>query len=45
MKRCPVCRSTNITLDTGGQTGKWKCKNCGYLGPVVVEEDYEEGRG
>jgi len=38
-KKCPVCKSVNITLDMGGQTGKWKCNECGYLGAFVVEED------
>ena len=39
VKSCPACRSRDITLDTGGQTGKWRCKRCGYIGPLVVEED------
>ncbi len=34
---CPVCYSTDITLDTGGITGKYMCKNCGYVGSVVLE--------
>ncbi len=34
---CPVCKSTEITLDTGGITGKYMCKNCGYIGSVVLE--------
>jgi transposase-like protein len=40
VKKCPVCKSTDVTLDTGGHTGKWKCKKCGYFGPLVIEEDY-----
>lgn len=39
IKKCPVCKSTDITLDTGGQTGKWRCKRCGYIGVLIVEED------
>ena len=39
VRKCPVCKSAEVTLDTGGQTGKWKCKKCGYAGALVVEED------
>jgi len=38
-KKCPECGSTNLTLDTGAHTGKWKCKDCGYFGAFVIEED------
>jgi transposase-like protein len=34
---CPVCKSADITLDTGGITGKYMCKKCGYIGSVVLE--------
>jgi len=40
--KCPHCKSHNITLDTGGQTGKYICKDCGYIGGLVIEEDVEE---
>jgi len=39
IKKCPRCRSTNITLDMGGQTGKYICKKCGYTGVLVIEEE------
>lgn len=39
VRRCPVCKSKNVILDTGGQTGKWRCKKCGYIGVLIVEED------
>ena len=39
VKRCPSCRSTDVTLDTGGHTGKWMCKRCGYRGALVIEEE------
>ncbi len=48
MKRilvCPVCKSTDIVLDTGGYTGKYYCKNCGYRGSFIIElteGEYEE---
>ncbi len=34
---CPVCKSKEIELDTGGYTGKYVCKNCGYVGSFVLE--------
>jgi len=40
-KKCPICKSTNIWLDTGGITGKYKCKDCGYIGAIVLTEDNE----
>ncbi len=48
MKRilvCPVCKSKDIVLDAGGYTGKYKCKNCGYVGSLIIEMtegEYEE---
>lgn len=48
MKRiliCPVCKSKEIELDTGGYTGKYYCKNCGYVGSFIIElteGEYEE---
>ncbi len=40
MKRiliCPVCGSTEVELDTGGYTGKYMCKECGYVGSFIIE--------
>ena len=34
---CPVCNSTEIELDTGGFTGKYFCKKCGYVGSYILE--------
>ena len=34
---CPVCRSTDVELDTGGVSGKYYCKKCGYVGSYVLE--------
>lgn len=36
--KCPHCKSTNITLDTGGQTGKYICKDCGYIGGLIIQK-------
>ncbi len=38
-KKCPQCKSENIDLYMGGQFGKYQCNDCGYVGPVVLEED------
>ena len=29
---CPQCKGSNVILDSGGITGKFRCKNCGYVG-------------
>jgi hypothetical protein len=29
---CPECKGNAVALDAGGITGKFKCKNCGYIG-------------
>jgi len=39
IKKCPKCKSKNIWLDTGGITGKYKCKDCGYVGSLIISED------
>ncbi|MBI2548209.1 FAD-dependent oxidoreductase [Candidatus Woesearchaeota archaeon] len=38
MKQCPTCGSDAITLAVGGQIGKYECKSCGYIGPLILEE-------
>lgn len=42
MKRCPVCHSDELELYMGAQFGKYRCKSCGYLGPLVLEQDFPE---
>ena len=37
--RCPVCKSTNVTLYRGGQLGTYQCKKCNYVGPIIIEEE------
>lgn len=39
MKKCPMCKSKNVTLYMGGIFGKFRCKDCTYLGPMIIEED------
>jgi len=41
MKVCPKCGSSNITLYMGGKFGKYECKNCGYIGALVIEKEDE----
>ncbi|MBN1645690.1 hypothetical protein JW868_01480 [Candidatus Woesearchaeota archaeon] len=36
---CPRCQSTDIELYAGGQTGAYRCKKCGYVGPLILEKD------
>ncbi len=38
MKVCPMCKSENITLYMGGQFGKYICKDCDYIGPLIIEK-------
>ena len=38
--RCPACGSIRIYLWMGANLGMiYKCNECGYTGPVVIEED------
>jgi ribosomal protein L37AE/L43A len=41
MKRqlCPKCKRDSLILEAGGLTGTYKCKKCGYVGSLVIEED------
>lgn len=40
MKRCPVCKSKNVTLWMGGSVGtQYQCKKCEYHGALIIEED------
>lgn len=40
IEMCPVCKGTDIFLYMGGQLGiLYKCKNCGYVGPIILEKD------
>jgi len=35
---CPRCKSNKIVLANGGITGKYRCKNCGYIGNFIIEK-------
>jgi predicted RNA-binding Zn-ribbon protein involved in translation (DUF1610 family) len=39
---CPVCGSSELYYETGGAVGKvYHCKDCNYIGALVVEADDE----
>ena len=39
---CPICGSTDLYYEAGGYTGKiYHCKNCEYVGALIVEADEE----
>lgn len=42
IKKCPRCRSGNITTYMGMQFGKYFCKKCGYVGALIFEDDVEQ---
>lgn len=39
IKKCPLCKSKNITTYMGAQFGKYYCKKCNYIGVLILEED------
>lgn len=38
MSKCPVCKSNKIDFSAGGITGQYECKQCGYVGPIILED-------
>ena len=38
MRFCPRCGSTNIDWVLPQDWSKWECKDCGYIGPLIVED-------
>jgi len=42
IQKCPKCKKAGLVLYMGGLFGKYKCKHCGYVGVLVIEEDVEE---
>ena len=39
IKACPKCMSKNIVLHAAGITGNYKCLDCGYIGPIIIESE------
>lgn len=44
MKKCPVCKSSDVTLYMGGQFGKYQCKKCSYIGFVIDDNKNKFGK-
>ncbi len=42
--KCPSCKKAKLVLYMGGQLGKQRCTNCGYIGVLVIEEDFPKKR-
>lgn len=41
--RCPQCGGTNIYYENALITGyKYHCKDCDYMGALIIEEDIEK---
>lgn len=38
MKFCPRCGSKNIKWIIPHDRSKWECKECGYVGALIVED-------
>ena len=38
MKFCPKCGSTNIEWVLPQIWSKWECSDCGYIGPLIIED-------
>jgi predicted RNA-binding Zn-ribbon protein involved in translation (DUF1610 family) len=44
--RCPQCGSTDLTYELGLITGyKYHCKNCQYVGPLVIRDEMTSDDG
>ena len=37
MKRCPSCKSSDVTLQIGFEIGNYQCKSCGYVGRLILD--------
>ena len=38
MKFCPRCGSNNIGWILPQDRSKWECKDCGYVGALIIED-------
>lgn len=41
---CPQCKSEAVSLYMGGQFGKYKCKKCGYIGPLIIKKTKKKSK-
>jgi len=37
--KCPKCNSTKIEPHAASLTGLYHCKNCGYIGAIIIEKE------
>ncbi len=42
IKLCPKCKSDKIELYAAGITGNYRCRNCDYVGPLILEKEVDE---
>lgn len=46
IRRCPKCKSDKVSVVLTGEEGKgsgeWECKNCGWKGRDIKEEELSE---
>ena len=42
---CPRCNSPDIHPYLGGMTGVYFCRNCGYMGTLVIEKGFVKSVG
>ena len=46
LRTCPSCGSARINLYMGAELGMlYKCETCGYIGPIIIEQDVEKKFG
>jgi hypothetical protein len=38
VKFCPRCGSHNIKCFLPQDASRWECKDCGYIGPLIIED-------
>lgn len=38
LKFCPICGSPNIEWVLPQTWSKWQCRDCGYIGALVIED-------
>ena len=41
IRKCPKCKASKIMLHVGGLSGMYECKECGYVGPIILEEEVD----
>ena len=44
IQKCPKCKQAALTQYMGALFGKYKCKQCGYIGVLVIEEEIKKSK-